>query len=803
MFVFRPLIWIIFVLFALLAIAGIFLLTFDANRYKPDIVALVKQQTGRDLEVAGKIDLSVYPNIALKLGQVKLGNADGFKGKNFASASDARVSVQLMPLLEQKLRVDEVTLQGLNLTLQRDKSGKTNWDDLLPAGSEQQDDQVGQVVARLLGSFMVAGVSVKDSQIHWQDAQTGQNMTLAPINLTTGTLRPGKPVDISLATRLQDATTALDVSLDGSTTAKLADNGNDFSLSGLKLKVTAHNKPATGDTLDANLSADVNGNLQTKALAANGLVAAIDIASKAKGNLHADVKGTLRSETGAQQYFIPDLLANVQLPGLGTAQISGRMQADLARQAVSLGGMKVQTNINSPQAGQVNANISGNSHLDMASQTLKIDGMQLQAKLQGGKLPAQSADIKASGSTRLQLAQQELSIGGLKLNTNLQGGDIPGGSLQQQGTGELKLNWGSGKGVLDLFQTTLNLMGQQLAGRLQVRDPMAAMSMDGEFKANTLNYPPFQLQKATLGVQMANGIVTLKPQGTLFRGGYQGNIQINTGKTPAVLTMTHKTSGLRTEDLLYALTQDKTITGALDLTANLNSVAGDEVAFKRNLSGTVDIALKNGTIRDSNFAQKTKQVVKLFEKESVNNMGEKEVAFTTLGGHWTVQHGVFHTDENTLLAPYFQIKGNGDVNIANESLDVKLKVGQKPKPDKPEGIYAPLHIHGPWSNLSYALELDLLVKQLAQQRLDEEKAKLQEKLEAEKQKQLDALKQKADAEKARLQQKLQDEKDKLQQKLQNQAGKQLDGVGKALGGQTDQLQKKLEDQLKNKLKGLF
>jgi uncharacterized protein involved in outer membrane biogenesis len=788
-------------LLVVLAIAAIFILTFDANRYKPDIVALVKQQTGRDLEVAGNLNLSVYPNIALKLEQTKLGNADGFKGESFASAEQARVSVQFMPLLEQKLRVDEVTLQGLNLTLQRDKNGKTNWEDLLPAGSDQQNDDVGQVVARLLGNFMVAGVSVKDAQIRWQDAQTGQNMTLAPLNLSTGTLRPGKPVDISLATRLQDTATALDVSLDGSTTAKLAENGNDFSLSGLKLKLIAHNKPGTGDTLDANLSADVNGNLQTKALAASGLVAAIDLASKAKGNIHADVKGTLRSETGAQQYFIPDLLANVQLPGLGTAQISGRMQADLAQQAVSLGGMNVQTNINNPQAGQVNANISGNSHLDMGSQTLKIDGMQLQAKLEGGKLPAQSADIKASGSTRLQLAQQELSIGGLQLNTSLQGGSIPGGSLQQQGGGELKLNWGSGRGVLDLFQTTLNLMGQQLAGKLQIRDPMAAMSMDGSFKADTLNYPPFQLQKATLGVQMANGLLILTPQGTLFRGGYQGNIQINTQQAPATLVMTHKTSGLRTEDLFYALTQDKTVTGALDLNANLTSVAGDAAAFKRNLSGAVDVALKDGTIRDSNLAQKTKQVVKLFEKDGVNNMGEKEVAFTTLGGHWTVQRGVFHTDENTLLAPYFQIKGNGDVNIANESLDVKLRVGEKPKPDKPEGLYAPLHVHGPWNNLSYALELDLLIKQLAQQRLDEEKAKLQEKLEAEKQKQLDALKQKADAEKARLQQQLQDEKDKLQQKLQDQVQKQLGGSG--AGDVQDQLKQKLQDQLKGKLKGLF
>ncbi|MBU2004879.1 MAG: AsmA family protein [Gammaproteobacteria bacterium] len=803
----RPVMWLFVVLLVVVAAVVVFMLTFDANRYKPDIVALVKGQTGRNLDISGDIGLSVYPDIALKLDQVKLGNASGFDGESFAAAESARVSVQLMPLLDQQLRVNEVTLQGLELTLQRDKSGKTNWGDLLPAGSSQQDDKVGQVIARLLGNFMVAGISVKDSTIRWQDAQTGQNMAIAPLNLQTGALRPGKPVDIRLATRLQQNSPALDVSIDGSTTAMLAENKQDFSLSALKLKAQANNKPGTGDTLNATLSGDAEGNLQTKAINVSGLVAAIDIASKEQGNIHADVKGTLRGETEAQKYFMPDLQAQVQLPQLGSVQLTGRMQANLAQENISIGGMRVHANLNHPQAGQVDANLSGDSHLDLASQILKIDGMQLQAKVQGGSLPVQTADVQASGSTRLQLEQQQLSVGGLQITANVQSDSIPGGSLKQQGKGEVNLNLGNGKGVIDLAQTSLTAMGQQLNGRLQIRDPMAALAMNGEFKADVLSYPPFQLQKATLGVQMQDGIVTLAPKGTLFKGGYQGDIRINTNQTPATLDMTHKTSGLRTEDLLYALTEDKTVTGALDLTARLTSVAGDAVAFKQNLNGTVDVALQDGTIRDANFAQKTKQVVKLFEKERTNELGEKEVAFTTLGGKWQVQQGTFHTDENLMTAPHFQVKGAGDVNIVNESLDFKLRVGEKPRPDKPEGLFAPLYIHGPWNNLSYALEVDVLLKELAKRELNKEKAKLEEKLEAEKQKQLDALKQKAEQEKGKLQEKLQGEKDKLQQRLQDQMQKQLGGSsstsGKDDASAEDQLKQKLEDELKNKLKGLF
>lgn len=666
MFMVRPFAWLFAVLLLVLVAASVFILTFDANRYKTDIMASVKEQTGRDLDISGDMSLSVYPNIALKLGQVKLGNAAGFTGESFAAADNARVTVQLMPLLKQQLRVNEVTLQGLSLNLQRNKRGVTNWADLLPANSSQKDDPVGQVVARLLGNFMIAGVSVKDSQIRWQDAQSGQNMTLAPLNLKTGTLRPGKPVDIHLATHVQQNSPPLDVLLEGSTTALLADNQQDFTLSAFKLNAVAQDKPGAGDTLNAQLTGNVAGNLQTRVL------------------------------------VLPDLQAQVQVPQLGDAQLSGQMKANLADEAVTL------------------------------------------AKMQ--------------------------------LSTNLQGEKIPGGSLQQQGSGELRLNWGTGKGVVDLPQTSLKLMGQQLDGRLQIHDPLTALAVNGEFKADTLDYPPFQLQKATLGVQMADGILTLTPQGTLFKGGYQGTVQIDTQQTPLRLQMTHKTHGLRTEDLFFAMTQDKTVTGALDLTANLTSVAGDALAFKRNLNGTMDVALKDGTIRDAGFAQKTKQVVKLFERESTNALGEKEVAFTTLGGQWQVHQGVFHTDANLLVAPHFQVKGNGDVNIVDESLNFKLRVSEKPKPDKPEGLFAPLHIYGAWKKLSYELELDVLLKTLANRELDQQKAKLQEQFEAEKQKQIDALQQQRDEVKERLKQELQGETDKLQQRLQDQLKNKLNGL---------------------------
>ena len=686
----RPLAWLLGLLLLIVALIAVFALTFDANRYKPEITALVKEQTGRDLAINGEINLSFYPDIALQLGEVTLGNAKGFADENFAEANDARVTVQFLPLLEQQLKVNQVHLHGLKLNLHRAKNGKTNWQDLLPEGSPQATAGAGEAMTSLLGGLVVTGVSVTDSVVNWRDEQLDKTLTLAPLNLKTGMFVPGEPVDISLNTHLKQNQPALDVDLQLTTTAQLDENKNDFSLAKLTMQAQLPDK----------LAANIVGNLQ----------------------------GKLDSE----QASIPDLQADISLPGQGKLKLSGKLEVNLAKQLLTLGAM------------------------------------QLQADLQGGELPVTSLAATAGGDLSLHMKKQQLEIAGLKLGTDVKAEQVPGGQLQQQSSGKLSLNLESGKGLLDLSKVQLKTADQQLAGSLQVRDPLLpARVIDGKFKADQLSYPPFALQQAKLGVYMENGQIKLTPSGTLFKGAYQGTFDINTLLTPVVIHSEHKVQKLRTEDLLFALTADRLVTGALDMNAQLDSVAGDAKVFKQNLNGTIDLELNDGTVRDANFAQKTKEVVKLFEKESVNEMGEKEVAFTKLAGQWQVQQGVFHTEENTLVAPHFQIKGNGDVNIVDESLDFKLRIGEKPKADKPQGLFAPLHIFGAWKKPSYELELDVLLKEMADQEIEKQKAQLKGKFDAQKQKQIDALQQKRDEIADRLKSEVQGEQNKLEDALKN------------------------------------
>jgi AsmA protein len=105
------------------------LLFVDPNDYKAKIAAMVKNATGRELMLQGNIKLSVFPWIALELGPASLGNPAGFGDQPFLSFQHAAIRAKLFPLLQRRLEVDRVEIDGLDLRLVKNGAGKGNWED--------------------------------------------------------------------------------------------------------------------------------------------------------------------------------------------------------------------------------------------------------------------------------------------------------------------------------------------------------------------------------------------------------------------------------------------------------------------------------------------------------------------------------------------------------------------------------------------------------------------------------------------------------------------------------------------------
>ena len=82
----------------------------DLNARKPEIVAIVKKVTGRELVLSGPISLSILPTPTVTLSGVKFFNVPGSKNPNMVEVKTVTVKPSLGALLTGNVEVSEVTL---------------------------------------------------------------------------------------------------------------------------------------------------------------------------------------------------------------------------------------------------------------------------------------------------------------------------------------------------------------------------------------------------------------------------------------------------------------------------------------------------------------------------------------------------------------------------------------------------------------------------------------------------------------------------------------------------------------------
>jgi len=209
-----PLKWlaaIVGVVVLLIVSAAILLpIVIDPNDHKPEIIAQVKEQTGRDLRIDGDIALTVFPWIGVELGKVELSNAAGFDNPVFASTDKVSIRVKLLPLFSKRLEMDTVTIHGLTLNLARDADGRSNWDDLAEAGghtggtdSSTSSSSSGSSDASAAVALAIGGLDIKDANLSWNDASSGQHFEIGNLTVQTGAISTGEPVDLKLALDVQ------------------------------------------------------------------------------------------------------------------------------------------------------------------------------------------------------------------------------------------------------------------------------------------------------------------------------------------------------------------------------------------------------------------------------------------------------------------------------------------------------------------------------------------------------------------------------------------------------------------------
>ena len=181
-------------LLLLVAVGGfaVFLATADFSDYKDTIAAQIREATGRDVRIGGKIDadlLSLSP--AVVLNDLSIANTSWGTAKTMVRVKRLEVQIELLPLLSGNISVKRMVAIEPTIFLETDAGGRRNWIFSPPAGAGAKGKRTGALAFH--------EVRVVRARISYRDGSTGDIDRFGITRLTLTAKSMTSPVRFDLA----------------------------------------------------------------------------------------------------------------------------------------------------------------------------------------------------------------------------------------------------------------------------------------------------------------------------------------------------------------------------------------------------------------------------------------------------------------------------------------------------------------------------------------------------------------------------------------------------------------------------
>ncbi len=763
--------WLIGAVTALLTAATVFIvLTFDVNKYKTEIVSAVHDATGRDLTIKGDLGLSLFPWLGVEIGAMELSNATGFGPEPFAKIGSAAVKVKLLPLLKKEVEVNTVTLDGLYLLLRRDAAGHNNWDDLVAKSKEEKSPE-DTSAAPTLASLTIDGVNLRDATLIWDDQVAPARYDITKLNLRSGPISRADPVRLDMNFDIISSAPALNGHLQLATEAQYDFDGRVLYLRDIKLATRLQGKLLPAENTELDLTAHATLKLAEQRYTLNDLKIAAKLsggklpAPSIAADLAAQVELDLREQRFKAEPFtlsVAGITASGAVHGQdlrGTPRFEGVLTiADFnARELMSKFGMtapvtadlKTLTGVSAKMEFQASASEIAFSKLD-----LKLDQTQLSGN-------AALRDF-AKPAIRFRLAIDDIDAD--RYLAPPAPASAPAAAPPSAATAG---------GAEKLPLTTLR-----------------KLDVDGNLRVGKLKIAKLHLSDLELGLKAKDGRLRAQPLvANLYGGRYRGDLALDARGEKLTFSSDDTLSKIEIGPLSRDWLEKDLVAGTGTINLQLSGSAGDSREIRRTLNGQLGFTFSGGRVNGVNLVELIKNdYVKYLQNLVSDPTTLNQTVFSNFSATAKVTNGELTTEDLTLNSAQLNIKGRGSVNLASDTIALRLDA-------KPTGQFAkqlgqfkdvtvPIKVKGSLSAPAFSVDLDDALKQQLKGRLNAEKDKLEAELKAKE----EQLRQKLETEKAKLQQQIEQQKQEAQQQLEQQQKK---------------LEEKAREQLQNKLKDMF
>ena len=645
--------------------------------YKNQIENAATNALQRDVTLAGDVKISVFPHISASVEQVSVANPDGFATPNMIEAGALRGSVKWMPLLSRRVDVQEIAFVDADVFLQRKADGNTNWE--FASSKEASPPPEGTN-----GSFD-AGIEsaiLKNASLTFQDDQSGETYKLSELDLEASLRGMDQPLSATASGRFQEQAFTIDIWLDApealtrnlpaQARLDLASDLANIKYDGSVQLGDAPSLNGTFETVVADLAALTQQfELDVPARSALGR---LQVAGKASGALDSpsltELKLTHDSDLLSASYE-----GSVSLNGDGTVAGTLSIASDRMRDLLSAAAIEL-----APGDTLQTFAVSGTANGTFKSVMVNNLNLSLDALRGTGQ-----AGIDVSATTPRMIG--DLSVPALDL-TPFMGEPDPEKTNQ---------------GIQPWSDETLELSG------------LKSVNANLSLEVGSLTIGDVELTDAVMDVDLTDGLLTADlSQFKAFSGLWLGKLTVDARPATPKVGFDMQGQNVAVANLLGTLAGFDSLTGTGQFKVSAQSSGTSIDAIMQAIDGEVSTSLSDGVVKGLNVAALVRSASSLKQAIATGsiqelNFGEAlsqnaETDFSSFNTVLKVNDGVANVDVMKLLSPILGVDGTGQINLAGQSMDLRLATSVDKSAQgqgsvvQLNGIPVPIRISGAWTN---------------------------------------------------------------------------------------------------------
>ncbi len=606
----------------LVALVAALLLLVNPNDYKDEISKLVEDASGYELALQGDLQWSLYPVLGFQTENLSVAVKDSAP---FLSLQQAKLGLELMPLLRKQVKADSLYLNGMELNLVVDKDGNNNWAMTKDKPKSKIKSELTQVDTETnLPSLQINGIELVSIHILYRDVAAQVEHSLQVHSLALENV--GLQQTVSLMAELEwkdQAQHQVQASIKGNLKV-------DEQLSQLEFNDLAINSTASGFTQNPTTALlDLNGlaNLTQDTLNAQANLTVLDT------KLHSTWQVTALSNN-------PKVMADLSAKNVAVKKLLSDLEIALPE-------------TNNPNAF-ANLNLTAKVQADVNSAEVFINSVQLdQTKING----------------QFSVRDFAKPVYGFEVNVDqINVDDYLPPAVAEENTPAAK-EGSSSHQQQELIPVEL----------------LRSLEVDGKASIRQLTYQEMLIEDTTVIIKSHNGVFTIAPfSAKLLQGSVKGEVTVNAQAAEPTVQTTLDIKDIELAELTKPYMQQQLVSGKTSFALNSHAQGNDVETLINEAIGKMNLEVLQGVLHGINLNQivvdALHEQLGSFDKvfPGYQSYLPKEVKEDTdisqLFANAKIENGKLIMPQFKFASDSGDIQAKGDVHLMSQGFDYQFDV---------------------------------------------------------------------------------------------------------------------------------